>query len=197
MKPYVVFTLTILLAAAAIAQTPDHDHAAMMADFDRMFADAMTKHHEEGIRMSEMAVEKAASAELRAMARKMIESERSQIERMQRLRPEGPKMSMEQMHAMPGMMPESEMKRDMARLEAASGREFDLVFTEVMPKHHAGAVEMAQHEIDRGSVEGMKEVAREIAAEQSKEREELMAMHRAMSAGAEPPAAARPLRTKE
>jgi uncharacterized protein (DUF305 family) len=184
MKRIIAPLFALLIAAPLFAQMDHgHDHEAMMGNHDRMFADAMTKHHEDGIHMARMAVEKAQRAELRALAQKMVDDQARQIAEMQRHRPEGPKMSMEAMKDMPGMMPESEMKRDMARLETATGRDFDLVFTEVMPKHHHGAVMMAQHQIDKGSLEPMKAVAREIRDMQSRERQQMLAMHDDFHAG--------------
>ena len=70
------------MATTAIAQTPAHEgHHAM--DHDVMFADGMTKHHRDGIKMAQMAVEKSQSAELRSMAQKMIDDQRREIDEMQ------------------------------------------------------------------------------------------------------------------
>lgn len=158
---------SVLLATAAFAQT----------NVDRMFADTMTKHHEDGIKMAQMAVDKAESAELRSMAQKMIDDQRREIDQLQSLRGEGPMTPMAEMMKMPGMMPESQMQRDMARLESATGHDFDLAFTEVMPKHHQGAITMSNHELQNGSNAGLKELARTIADKQARERQQLMAMH--------------------
>jgi uncharacterized protein (DUF305 family) len=162
----------VVVATAAAAQTNDHD---------RMFADSMTRHHQDGIRMAQMAVDKTHSAELRSMAQRMIEDQRREIGQMQSLRGDGPMTPMSEMMQMPGMMPESEMQRDMARLESATGHAFDMAFTEIMPKHHDGAIEMAKHELQRGSNAGLKEIARQIADKQSRERQQLLAMHENMS----------------
>lgn len=169
-----VLGATLLVAVAAAAQS----------HHDQRFADAMTKHHQDGIEMAQMAVEKAASADLRAMAQKMIDDQQKDIERMRAARGEGGDVTMEMMMSMPGMMPESEMARDMARLEASNGTEFDRAFTEIMPKHHAGAIEMAQHEIRMGSSEAMIAIAHEIAARQSDERTQLIAMRDGLDSAA-------------
>ena len=170
----------LLIAGSAFAQ---HDHSTMpgaghaVMDHDRMFADAMSKHHEDGIKMADLASRKAKSAGLRDMATKMITDQRHEISELQRLRGDGPMTPMDAMMDMPGMMSMSEMQRDMARLEAASGAEFDRVFTEVMPKHHDGAIRMSEHYLTMGSNEGLKTLARQIIDKQTREREQLAAMH--------------------
>lgn len=159
--------VTFLLAGAALAQS----------HHDKRFADAMTKHHRDGIKMAQMAVEKAVDDDLRAMAQTMIDDQEKDIVRMQAARGEGGEVTMEMMMSMPGMMPEAEMARDMARLESASGTAFDVAFTEIMPKHHEGAVTMAKNEVEMGSSDAMVAIAREIAERQAAERSQLLAMH--------------------
>lgn len=184
----------LLISGAAFAQTDPHAGHNMQSTqttqatttstvttHDRMFADTMTKHHRDGIEMARLAVDKAQSAELRSMAQKMIAEQERQIGQMQSLRGDGPMTTHEQMQRMPGMMPESEMQRDMARLRDATGVAFDLAFTEVMPKHHQGGVVLAQDEIRNGSNDGLQAVAREIADMQSRERQQMLAMHDNMS----------------
>jgi uncharacterized protein (DUF305 family) len=144
---------------------------------DRMFADTMIEHHQDGIRMARLAVEKAQSAELRSMAQKMIDDQTREIARLQSLRGDGPQTTHEEMLTMPGMMAESEMQHDMARLEAAQGREFDIAFTEIMAKHHQSGMAMSQHELQHGSNAELEELARQIADQQSSERQQLLAMN--------------------
>lgn len=168
--------MCLLVATAALAQEGRHDTAMQ----DRMFADAMSKHHEDGIKMGRMALDKAQSAELRAMAQKMIDDQSREITQMQSLRGDGPRTTMDEMKKMPGMMPESQKQRDMARLEAAQGKEFDRAFTEIVAKHHASAITMARDELRNGSNAGLKEIANNIVEKQSEERTRLLAMHQSM-----------------
>jgi len=193
----------ILVTGAAYGQ---HDHSMMspppapaspaVSEHDRVFADAMSKHHEDGIKMADLASRNAGSAELRAMAAKMITGQRHDLSQLQHLRGEGTMTSMDAMLHAPGMMSESEMKADMDRLEAASGKDFDRIFTEVMPKHHAAAIRMSEHYLTVASNEGLKTLARQIMEKQSREREQLIAMRRERretmaSAGREPATPAR------
>jgi uncharacterized protein (DUF305 family) len=170
------------MAAAAIGQTTAHEGHHTM-DHDVMFADGMTKHHRDGIKMAQMAVEKAQSAELRSMAQKMIDDQTREIDEMQRLRGAAPMTPMAEMMKMPGMMAESKMQQDMARLEAATGQTFDVAFTEIMPKHHDGAIKMSKHELANGDNSGLRTIAQQIAEKQSRERDQLVAIHRSLSGG--------------
>lgn len=56
----------LFVATAALAHGGAHGNA----NHDRVFADAMTKHHQDGIKMARLAVDKAENAELRSMARR-------------------------------------------------------------------------------------------------------------------------------
>jgi uncharacterized protein (DUF305 family) len=182
-----IVILSLLLATpAALAQDPTPSNPlapqAPAPDHDRMFADTMSMHHEDGIKMADMASRKAASAELRRMAGTMITDQRHEISELQRLRGDGPMTPMEEMRKMPGMMAESETTRDLARLEAASGREFDLAFAEIMAAHHAGAIAMSEHYLAHGTNEGLKGVARQMIDKQTREREQLLAMQQRQEA---------------
>jgi uncharacterized protein (DUF305 family) len=170
----------LLTSFAAFAQTPAHEsHHAM--DHDVMFADGMTNHHRDGIKMAQMAVEKAQNAELRAMAQTMIDDQQREISEMQRLRGDAPVTPMGEMMKMPGMMSESKMQQDMARLEASTGTAFDVAFTEIMPKHHEGAIKMSKHELANGDNQGLRAIAEQIADKQTQEREQLAAIRRALT----------------
>ena len=171
--------MCLFVAMSAFAHEGPHD----AADHDRMFADSMSMHHEDGIKMARLAIDKAESAELRSMAQKMIDDQSREITGMQSLRGDGPRTTMEEMQKMPGMMPESQMQRDMARLEAAQGHEFDLAFTEIMPKHHQSAITMARDHRPKLKNAALKEIASNIIETQTRERQELLAMHESMEAG--------------
>lgn len=174
-----LFGCLLLVAPAAVAH-PESEHST---NHDRMFADAMSKHHQDGIPMAQMAVDKAENAELRAMAHKMIDDQRKEMDQMQALRGDGPMTTMAEMQRMPGMMPESQMQRNMARLEAAQGRDFDLAFTEIIAQHHQSAITMAKDHLRKGTNAGLKEIAQNIVTKQTKERQQLLSMHREMEAG--------------
>lgn len=161
----------MLVAAAAGAQDVQRN------DHDRIFADAMTKHHQDGIAMGRMALDKSQDSEIRSMAQKMIDDQSREIDQLQSLRGDGPKATQQEMMKITGMMPESEMQRDMARLEAATGHEFDIAWTEIVAKHHSGAIRMSNDQIRNGANAGLKEIARHIRDKQTQERKQLLAKH--------------------
>lgn len=176
----ILASLFVTVAAAAQTAMP-HDASMTSHDasaHDRMFADSMTRHHQDGIRMAQMAVQKAQNSDLRTMAQRMVDEQALDIGEMQSLRGDGPQTTMDEMQTMPGMMSESQMQADMARLDAAQGADFDATFTEIMPKHHQGAITMAKHELGMGLNMGLKAIARRIIEGQAKERTQLLAMHR-------------------
>lgn len=136
------------------AATGDHN------DQDVTFATEMIAHHTQAVEMADMAVEKAASQEVKDLAEDISAAQEPEIEQMTSWLeawgedvPEtgsgdmgGMDMDdmddMEDMEDMPGMMSSEEMDE----LEAASGSAFDEMFLTMMIGHHEGAVEMAQTE---------------------------------------------------
>jgi uncharacterized protein (DUF305 family) len=69
----------------------------------------------------------------------------------------------------PGMMTDEEM----AKLERATGREFDRLFLSMMIRHHQGAVQLAQHETRSGASAEAKRVAQNVITTQSAEMREM------------------------
>lgn len=55
-------------------------------DFDLRFLEMTAMHHEMGVKMSEMAEDKAQNAELKAKAKQMLDEQRQEIEQLDRLR---------------------------------------------------------------------------------------------------------------
>lgn len=115
------------------------------------------------------------------MSQRMIDDQQREIGELQSLRGDAPMTPMSEMMSMPGMMPESEMQAAMTRLENASGRDFDVAFTEIMPRHHQGVITMARAELPDLENAGLREIARDIIAKQSRERQQLVAMHNALT----------------
>jgi uncharacterized protein (DUF305 family) len=66
---------------------------------------------------------------------------------------------------MPGMMPSA----DMAKLTAATGKQFDKLFLQMMIAHHRGAIQMAQAELAHGANPDAKALAARIIKSQQAE----------------------------
>lgn len=58
----------------------------MAGDVDKDFASMMTMHHEQGIKMSEVMLQHGKSEELKAIARKIADAQRKEIEEMRPFR---------------------------------------------------------------------------------------------------------------
>ena len=57
----------------------------------------------------------------------------------------------------------------MKKFEAASGKEFDLMFLDMMTPHHAGATTMAKEALAKAEHPEIKTLAQNIIREQEKE----------------------------
>jgi uncharacterized protein (DUF305 family) len=78
-------------------------------------------------------------------------------------------MEMGESGSMNGMMSDEQM----GMLEAASGAEFDQLFLTMMREHHAGAITMAEQELEMGEFPEAQELAQEIIDAQRGEIEEI------------------------
>ena len=125
-------------------------------DADTEFAQMMIIHHEGAIEMAELAVERAGSAEVRALAERIAAAQGPEIATMSAwLEAWGEDQPADA--DMGGMghegmdMEGMDQEAVMAELSGLSGAEFDLRFLELMIDHHRGAIEMS--EAQRGAGE--------------------------------------------
>ena len=165
-----------MFTLAACGSGEDVDTAAEHNDADVTFAQEMIPHHEQPIRMAELAEARAESQEVKALAADIEAAQGPEIETMtdwlESWGEDVPDEDMSDMdHGdmssdnMAGMMTEDEM----AELEAASGAEFDRKFLTMMIEHHEGAIEMAKTEQSEGEFPEAVEVAKEIERAQAEE----------------------------
>lgn len=148
---------TDVAAGAPAAAPAEHQHAPGMVmapaardtgmthqmDPDTRFMHHMTKHHAQALEMTSLVPGRNASQGLGLLAERIDVSQKDEIALMRRwLERRGkplPPPGEHAMHmAMPGMLTEAEM----ASLRAATGREFERLFLELMIKHHEGALTM-------------------------------------------------------
>jgi uncharacterized protein (DUF305 family) len=150
---------------------PKTSAGAASAPYDLQFIDTMSEHHSSAITMAKIAVEKAQYPELKAFARKVIAAQQKENEQMKSWRAgwykeSPPALNME----LPGM--EGSMM-GMEGLQGATGREFDLMFIEMMMPHHAGAVTMAKDAASRAEHSEIKNLAGKIILDQQREIEQM------------------------
>jgi len=154
----IAIAVSLSVSAAACASSPSRAQttpasaqtAYSKADID--FMGGMIHHHAQAIVMSRWAPTHGASKSVTTLAERIINAQQDEILSMQRwLRshgqpvpepdPHGMMMEMGGMKhemLMPGMLTDEQMKQ----LDAARGKDFDLLFLRFMIQHHQGAVTM-------------------------------------------------------
>ncbi|MEU2546852.1 DUF305 domain-containing protein [Streptomyces roseolus] len=139
-------------------------------DADVMFAQMMIPHHEQALEMAELADGRAEDADVKKIVAAVEKAQDPEIQKMKAwLRGWGKPESAGMHHGMAGMMSEQDMKD----LAAATGKDFDRMFAELMIAHHEGAVEMAKTEQKDGGNTEAKALAGEVVTAQTAEITEL------------------------
>jgi uncharacterized protein (DUF305 family) len=113
---------------------------------DVAFVQGMIPHHAQALVMTDLVADRTGRDDLPLLAERMDVSQRDEIALMERwLEERGeevPDASAGHHHGEGELMPGMLTDDDLARLEAASGRDFDELFLLYMIRHHEGAVMM-------------------------------------------------------
>ncbi|HST58200.1 MAG TPA: DUF305 domain-containing protein [Longimicrobium sp.] len=157
------------------------------------FARDMSVHHAQAVEMAEIVRDKTRSEEIRLMAADMALTQQGQIGRMQGWLglwgaaadpPGGRHMawmaSSPDTHAhatmasggvdtMPGMATSDQLRA----LRAASGEQMDVLFLQLMLRHHEGGVIMLQYASEHASVTEVRNLAAQMLSSQTSESEYL------------------------
>lgn len=168
--------LTTILATSSCSETESNgsmnptssDQADMkLGAQDVMFLQMMIPHHEQAILMSDIAQEQADSDAIKKLAKAISVTQQVEIEQMREWLNESGSPQHSDGHPMgtDGMLSEEEI----LELRGANGKAFDSLFVEGMTKHHKGAIEMAQVEVDSGENEKVQAFAVAIIALQGAE----------------------------
>jgi len=157
----------------------DHEgHSSMasgeLSSDDIMFLQMMIPHHQQAIDMSDLALTKSADSELLALAKDIRDEQAAEIVKMKAWLDKAgadldPGHSMG--HGMGGMLSDSEL----AALEAATGKSFDLLWLKGMTGHHDGAIDMAAMIEDAENAE-IKSFGQAIVSAQSAQNKQMAAM---------------------
>ncbi|EFC86130.1 DUF305 domain-containing protein [Parafrankia sp. EUN1f] len=183
----VALALTAMLAACGGDSTPatpasttagsDGDVSASdHNDADVMFAQMMIPHHQQAVRMAELAPGRAADPAVLTLAQQVGTAQAPEIETMTGwLETWGQPTAMSGAGGHGGGHGTSDMgmmsEDDMAALQRASGPDFDRRFLEMMIRHHGGAIEMARTEQRDGRFPDAVALARTIESTQAAEVE--------------------------
>jgi uncharacterized protein (DUF305 family) len=155
------------------------------------FAQDMSVHHNQALQMSTYAMANTKDVTTRRLALQILTSQATEKGVMSGLLimweapelPSGPHMAwMEhmdhsQMHSdkeqglMPGMASLPEMKQ----LGRARGRDFDILFLQLMMRHHAGGIEMARAAVEQANTSAVQGMALEMARTQTQENAVMLA----------------------
>lgn len=131
----------------------------------------MIPHHEQALRMTELAEHNANHARVRDLADRIEHTQRPEIDMMHGwLQRRDVAMPHEQPgHAAHGDMPGMATPQQLAELSAARGVDFDRLFLRVMNEHHEGAVDMATQYLAEGHDEQVHSMAQDVLVTQTSE----------------------------
>lgn len=140
--------------------------------YDLQFIDTMTRHHQGAVDMAKMALAKTGNEELKKFAEKIIDDQTREIGQMKDWRDKwfaGKPMAMNM--EMPGMMDSMKMMSGdgMRKMEAMHGKEFDIMFLDMMTPHHAGAITMAREALTKSEHTEIKTLSQNIIKAQEAE----------------------------
>lgn len=188
--------------AQAGTEQAETEHAEHHNEADTEFAQMMILHHQGAVEMSELALEKAQSAEVQGIANRIATAQQPEIDLMTEwldawgeesdpaamdmddMDHEGMDMSGGEMEGMDhGDMDMESVGQDeaMAILEGRDGTDFDLQFLHFMIAHHQGALVMARSEADAGINQDALDLAAEITTAQAEEITEMETMASGLS----------------
>ena len=137
---------------------------------DVTFAQSMVPHHEQALDMAKLVPSRSSDEKVRDLAARIEKAQGPEITQMNEwLQQWGAGHKGHEGHDMAGMMSHD----DMAKLEKATGQEFDRLWLDMMIKHHEGAVEMAKTELAEGRDEGAKKLAQAVIDGQQREISEM------------------------
>lgn len=171
-----VFRTALLFAALTLTACGGSDPGSAGTGFndaDVTFATQMIPHHQQAVEMSDLALRKATTTEVKNLATAIKAAQAPEIQELSgwlttwgKLVPTPGQHSGDTMSdPMPGMMTAEEM----ADLSKASGSMFDRMWTQMMIKHHQGAVTMAKTEQTTGKDLASVALAKKIQTAQTTE----------------------------
>jgi uncharacterized protein (DUF305 family) len=164
-----IFIAILALSLSACASTGSkgsmHDHSSQAAgdlsSDDIMFLQMMIPHHQQAIDISDLALTKSSDSELLALAKNIRDEQAAEIV----------EMGHSHSHSMSGMLSDSEL----AALEKATGKSFEVLWLKGMTGHHTGAIDMAAM-IENAKSAEIKSFGEGIVASQSAQNKAMAAM---------------------
>jgi uncharacterized protein (DUF305 family) len=170
--------LALSLSGCASASNKGMDHAGHssgassdLSSDDVMFLQMMIPHHQQAIDISDLALTKGEDSELLALAKNIRDEQAAEIVKMKAWLEEANASSHSDSHSMDGMLSDSEL----AALDKASGKSFDVLWLKAMTGHHTGAIDLATM-IENAKSAEIKSFGEGIVASQSAQNKAMAAM---------------------
>jgi uncharacterized protein (DUF305 family) len=171
-----LLVLVGVIGGIAIGRSTATTYGPAADSIDVGFLQDMVTHHNQGVEMAVWARNNTADPEIRQIAYDIESTQTSQTGRMEGwltlwgdplTPPSGQFMGWMGMPtaAMPGMA----SPQDLARLRASTGREMDVVFLQLMLRHHQGGLPMMQTAAAEASVPAVAALAQSMVTSQSSE----------------------------
>ena len=177
--------LLLLGGALATVLGTGRDAPPASDSVDAGFSRDMSAHHLQAVTMANLAQERSDDPAIRGLAFDMAETQQNQVGRMQGwlslwgLQVSGGErmawMSAGE-HAGHGMggadggpMPGMASDDELAQLRTLSGEEFDVLFLQLMTRHHQGGYDMASYAVEHAQEPAVRTLARTIVESQSAE----------------------------
>jgi uncharacterized protein (DUF305 family) len=158
---------------AATSAAPAGSATATFSDADVTFAQEMIPHHQQAVAMAALAGTRATDPEVKALAAQIKAAQDPEIATMtgwlSAWGEPAPAASMGGMDMGGGSMPGMMSDADMRKLGAASGKNFDTQFLQMMIEHHQGAISMANDEVAGGRNPDAVALAKQIITAQQGE----------------------------
>jgi uncharacterized protein (DUF305 family) len=177
--PPLLAALAVIALAAVTTGCGADDQPSTSAGnaTDAAFITDMTAHHEGAIEMARIAQKRAEHPEIRRLAADIVAAQESEISVMKTIHRDMQNMGE---HSSGHMgMSDSEMGMSMNPAALEQAEPFDRAFIDAMVPHHQGAVAMAKQLLKQGEQPGLRELAGDIIAAQTKEIAQMRAWRKA------------------
>jgi len=169
-------------AAATDTQVPA---APASSSYDLQFLDAMSKHHGAAVEMAKMAQGKIEQSQLKELVAKIPGDQQKEIDQMKAWREQWyPGAASTETMQMPGMNSSESKNMDMSHIQSMKpGRDYDLMFMDMMIPHHEEAITMSRDALTKAQHQEVKTLAQQIIDAQTKEVDQMKKWKEALKDG--------------
>jgi uncharacterized protein (DUF305 family) len=182
--------LLLLGGGLAVAMGIGSDPEPAADSVDVGFARDMSAHHLQAVEMANVALERSTDNAVRGLAFDISSTQQNQVGRMQGwlslwgysitggepMAWMGPDGHAGHDMSTPGLMPGMATDDELAQLRSATGEDFDVLFLQLMTRHHQGGVGMAEYAQTHAQEWAVRRLASSIIESQSGETQLMLSM---------------------